>query len=203
MAQDIYRALLLLSICFQVAVAPNSFPVFPVNGPFQCTNGLTNTECLEHSTTNGQSSTLYWDDPSYPPGCSKRTSALAGKNWQWNARSASTTVCDSTGIENCECKGATYVEMYSHATCAAAGFLPIADAAECVTASAELGRTYGSAFSTTSGNAAYYPLESCMVCRNARPPAEPCELAHHQFLTCALPRRSTTNQARRQDPTTA
>ena len=69
----------------------------------QCQVLLTNTECLEHASSNGEFTTVYWDDPAYPPGCSKRTSPLNGKHWQWNANTASTVTCDSAGIENCPC----------------------------------------------------------------------------------------------------
>ena len=140
-----------------------SYTVFPVNGPRQCTNTLTNTECLTHSTSNGIPSTLYWTDATLPPGCSKRTSTLAGKRWQWNSLTTSTVTCDASGIVQCECKGTAYVEMYSHATCADAGFLPIEDAAECSTASVELGRTYKASFLTTTSNAPYFPLEPCWI----------------------------------------
>jgi hypothetical protein len=161
MARDV--ALMLLSTFVQVAVAPNNFPVFPVATSSQCANTLTNTECLEHATTNGQPSTLYWDDASYPPGCSKRTSTLLGKSWQWNAQSASTTLCDASGIANCECRGITYVEMHSHATCVDAGLLPIENAAECTTAALELGRTWGTSFPVSASSRTYYPAEVCWI----------------------------------------
>ena len=163
MALDVFRALLWLAVCSQVAVAPSGLHVFPVNGPRQCFNSLTNGQCLEHATANGEYTTLYWDDASYPPGCTKRSSPYLGRTWQFNNMASSTVLCDASGIENCECKGDTYVEMYSHATCEDAGYVSVADGNECETAAAGLGRTFGSSFSTTTGNAPYYPLEPCMV----------------------------------------
>ena len=98
------------------------------------------------------------DDPAYPPGCTKRTSSMAGRLYQWNTRTTSTVTCDASGIAECVCGVATvYVEMATHATCADAGLVSIADAAECSAAAAELQRTYQFTFGASTGNAPTTP----------------------------------------------
>ena len=140
----------------------SAFTAFTKSDASQCETILTNTQCLTHATQMGETSTLYYNDPAYPPGCSKRSSPLAGRSYQWNDDTSSSMTCADSGVEHCVCSGIVYVEISSHATCTDAGFEAVADAAECATASTELGRVWVAAFSPMS-TSYYYPSEPCWI----------------------------------------